>query len=364
MSRQRIVFIIHKLDIGGAERIIVNLANTLNRDWFEVHLILIKAKGEFLSQVASDVTVHDLDRDSAKQGLFPLLKTLYALKPNRIFSGIGYVNALLSLFIPIMNRLLPSSVRWVARETNVVSIINRQEKFSGVIDWLYRHTYKNFDQVICQSAYMRQDLMENYGIPEEKTVIINNPVDIERVQELAHEPLAYAFPKEKVRLLAVGALRTQKRFDGLLACMTRLDDRYHLTIVGGGVEEARLHALAQRLQLQEKVTFVGHQVNPYNFMQAADVMLLTSDYEGFPNVLLEANALGKPIIAYGCPGGTAEIIEEGLNGHLVACQDEEALVRAIERLDTDRFDAVAIQDRVQSRYNLDTIVHRYEEVLR
>lgn len=363
MEKKRIVFIIHKLDIGGAERIIVSLLNNISREKFDIHLIVFQAKGAFMADVKSDVTIHDLKSSSAKAGLFALVKKLYRLSPDRVFSGIGYVNSLLSFFIPFLNLITSKKIVWIARETNVVSIINKKEKFTAMIDWLYRNTYKNFDLIVCQSSYMRDDLLNNYHMPTEKMVIINNPVDIEKIERLSREPLSYTFNKEKINLLAVGALRTQKRFDLLLETVSQLDEQYHLTIVGGGVEEERLKALSKALNLESKVSFEGHQTNPYTYMRHADFMVLSSEYEGFPNVLLEANSLGLPIVAFACPGGTAEIIEKGLNGYLVPCQDIEALTKTIQSFSRDNFDSETIKLHTTQNYNLDYIIQKYEKVL-
>ncbi len=364
MQKSRLVFIIHALNVGGAERIIVTLLNHVDRDKYEVHLILFQAIGAFMDEIKDDVIVHNLNAPSAKKGLLSLIKKLHYLKPDTVFSGIGFVNSLLSAFIPLVNRLSNKNIHWVARETNIVSIINNKERFSSINNWLYRHTYKNYNVIVCQSNVMRQDLLEQYQIPNEKMVIINNPVDIERVQKGSLEELPRPFLKEKLNILAVGAMRTQKRFDLLLQAFALLQpNHYTLTIVGTGVEESKIKALAHKLGIVSSVYFEGFQSNPYKYMQHADMMVLSSEYEGFPNVLLEANSCGLPIIAFDCKGGTTEIIKEGFNGQLVPCKDIQKLAQKIEQFSAENFDANGIKEHIRNNYHLDIILKQYNEVL-
>ena len=364
MQKSRLVFIIHALNVGGAERIIATLLNHVDRDRYEVHLILFQAIGAFMDEIKDDVTIHNLNAPSVKRGIFALVKKLHYLKPDTVFSGIGFINSLLSAFIPTINRLSNKKIHWVARETNIVSILNNKERFSTINNWLYRHTYKNYDVIVCQSNVMRQDLLEQYQIPLEKMVIINNPVDMEKVQKGSLEQLSRPFLKEKVNILAVGAIRTQKRFDLLLQAFTLLEpNRYSLTIVGTGVEESKIKALAHKLDIASSVYFEGFQTNPYKYMQHADVMVLSSEYEGFPNVLLEANSCGLPIIAFDCKGGTTEIIKKGFNGQLVPCKNILKLAQKIEQFNAKDFDAIGIKEHIKNNYHLDIILKQYNEVL-
>jgi len=363
MKKRRIVFIIHALNIGGAERVIVSLLNHLDRQQYELHLIAFHAQGAFAKEIAKDVTVHDLGVKSATKGLIPLLYRLYELQPTIIFSGIGYLNALLSLHIPWMRWFLPHSTRWIARETSIVSLIIQKERFTPIFEWLYGHTYHHFDTIITQSAYMCQDLQTHYALPEEKMVTINNPVDMVRIHRLAQAPLAYRFDPQKINLLAVGALRRVKRFDYLIEAMCHLDERYILTVVGGGSEDASLKRLVAEYGLENRVFFEGHQPNPYPYMRGADVLLLSSEYEGFPNVILEANSCGLPVIAFGCAGGTVEIIREGINGVIVPCQSLMALVEAIRAFRAESYSEEALRAYIAQHYAMTEILPQYEAVL-
>jgi len=363
MRKRRIVFVMHALHSGGAERIVVSLANHIDRQKYEVHLILLHASGAFLQDLASDIVLHDLKINSATKGLIPLVRQLIRLEPDVIFGGIGYLNALLSVSIPWVNRRVKKPIKWVARETSIVSLIIKKERFTPVFEWLYRHSYRNFNQIICQSEYMKHDLKTNYALPDHKMVVIHNPVDTEKIDAMVLEPLAYRFDPHKINLLAVGAFRPVKQFDKLLEVLVALDNRFHLTLVGDGAERTALEAKSTALGIPDRVSFVGYQANPYAYMKQADLLLLSSEYEGFPNVVLEANYCGLPVIGFDAPGGIGEIVQEGVNGQLVALNDVVGMIEAIKRFSKADYDPKRLQKMILERYGMRRILTSYEAVI-
>ena len=363
MEKKRIVFIIHALYSGGAQRVIVNLLNNLNRNKFEIHLIVLKAEGIMLGDIASDVTIHDLNNPSISRVFFKFLKKIYSLKPHIVFSGIGHINGLLSPFIPILNRLISHDIYFVARETSIASLYIEHDNNSRLYTFLYRHFYKNFNKIICQSNYMKEDLIKAFNLPKEKMVVINNPVDIDKIKRLSMAKMSREFNSNTINMVAVGALREEKRFDLLLEAFALLGDRYTLTIVGEGEKKQELKELSRVLNIDKMVFFEGQQPNPYSYMKKADALMLTSAFEGFPNVLLEANSCGTPVIAFNAPGGIAEIVNDGLNGYLVSPNDIHKMASTILSFEKSNFNKDKIKEYVRKKYALDIIIKRYEEVL-
>ena len=167
----------------------------------------------------------------------------------------------------------------------------------------------------------------------------------------------------KINLLVAGRLNKVKGFDLLLDVLNKLDANYHLTILGQGSEEKTLKEIAVKLNIVEKLSFLGFQSNPYKYMKQADIFILSSRYEGFPNVLLEANICGTPVIAFNCPGGTAEIIKNGVNGYLVPYGNIEEMTNMIKSFDIKAFDENAIKEFIKKKYAADKIIKKYENVL-
>jgi glycosyltransferase involved in cell wall biosynthesis len=357
IKKNKILFIVPSMRGGGAERVMITLLNHLDRSRFDPILALVKKEGSLLDKLPSDLPIIDLNARNARYAIIKIIRLAWSIKPDVVFSTLGYLN----LLIALIKIFLPRNIRLIAREGSIPSVQNKREKYPKIFDWLYTNVYYRFDCIIAQSQYMRRDLIENFSIPDEKVIVINNPVDIERVTLLSGE-MGYSYPANKINLLAVGRLSREKGYDLLLQAMKLLDDQYHLTIVGIGPEESRLLKLSKKLELQERVTFIGFQDNPYAWMKNADLMVLSSRYEGFPNVVLEANACGTPVIAFDCPGGTGEIIKNGVNGLLVKCGDYVAMADAIQRFRLMTWNEMKIKENISEKYNINFIMNKYEQL--
>ena len=356
MDKKILVGIIHKLEMGGAERMMVNILNHFAQEDKEIHLIIFNNIGSLKELLDEKVIIHDLKVTSVKHGLFKSFLELYKLKPDTIFSGIGHLNIALAPFIPLSKLFLPNS-RWISRETNIASMKNKKSKYPKLFNWLYKNVYKNYDVIVAQSKDMKNDLSEHYPSASAKAVVINNPIDIERVEHLSN-----AYQVEKINLINVGVLRQAKRHYLMLEILSKLPLNYHLTLVGNGEEEKNLKLLVKELSLEDRVTFEGHKTNPYPYIKEADLFILTSEHEGFPNVLLEANALGLPIVAFACPGGITEIVQEGINGFSVNNGDVVEMLRTIEKASKYNFDKDIIVSSTRERYAQAVILEKYREV--
>jgi glycosyltransferase involved in cell wall biosynthesis len=178
---------------------------------------------------------------------------------------------------------------------------------------------------------MLNDLADHFAVPREKMVRIYNPVDFGKIRQLAEadrNPYAGVGP----HLVAVGRLSSEKGYDLLLDAMALVHEALphaQLTILGTGPLEAALRAQQGSLGLAEVVRFVGFAPNPYPYFRHADLFVLSSHYEGFPNALLEALTLGTRVVATDCPGGVREILR-GCSGYkLVNRGDPPLLADAI-----------------------------------
>ncbi len=360
VKRKKLVGLIHHLEIGGAERMMVTVLNHFSEDDFEVHLIVFNYKGALKEQLAPNIIVHDLNIASVSKGMLRCLKEIYSIKPDIVFTGIGHLNITLASFVTFMKKLL-SQTKWIARETNIVSLQNKTANYPKLFDWLYKKFYHHYDVIIAQSQDMKEDLEENY-FSSDKIVVINNPIDIERVESASKEKDSYSFKPSNINLLSVSGLREEKRHDLMLKVLSLLPQQYFLTIVGGGEKEISLKALAKDLGLEDRVSFEGQQSNPYVYMKKADLFLLTSEREGFPNVLLEANLLGLPIVAFACKGGIEEIIKEGDNGFFVEFGKIEAMAQKIEFASTYSFDREAIKESTKEAYSKTVILNKYKKI--
>ena len=363
MKKDTILFIMPELNTGGAERVMMLIMNSIDREIFDIKVVLFNSEGTLVDNILSDIEIYDLNVSSVSRGIYPLFRQIYKIKPDIVFSAMGHLNISIALFLPILKYLLPKT-QWVARQASILSLNNQNEKSPKLYEWLYKKVYKNYHKVICQSEYMQRDLLDNYLFPIEKSVVINNPVDISNIESLLSKRLKFPFESTKFNLLSIGQLRPEKRQGDLLKALSKLSSDYYLTLVGDGEMRLPLEYLANELGIESRVRFIGYQSNPYSYMREADSLVLSSEYEGFPNVVLEAGVCGLPVVSYSCAGGVAEIIDDGVNGFLVKDKNINSLVNGIEKIREHKFDSTEIKKRIREKYNKNLIVNRYQKILK
>ncbi len=327
-SRRSIMFVLPNLG-GGAARVIVTLLQHLDRERFRLHLVVIDTfYGWYLREVPSDVTVHVLGKRRASRAVFKMLATIWRVRPAIVVSTQGYINFMLLVTRPFFPRC-----KLVVREVVGERYLGDNRYRDLFYRW-YLRLVRRADRIVTQSDPVAREMRERVQARPGQVVRIHNPVDTERLaRERCQEPSPYRGPGPHV--LGVGRLTYQKGFDLLLDAFAGA--RAHaragtLTILGVGEDREALEAQAARLGIADVVHLAGFQEHPYAYFAHADVFVLSSRYEGLPNVLLEALASGCPAIAFDCPHGVNEIVRDGVNGILLPPQDVAGLTTALARL--------------------------------
>jgi glycosyltransferase involved in cell wall biosynthesis len=369
LSLKKIFFLIPSLTSGGSERVFSILANHLDHKTWDITVVVLDGSQRFYTINEDKVRVIDLQTPRVRQGFVKIFKLIRREKPDLVVSTLSHLNQ----FIALIKPFLPRETRFIARESTILSVFHQQETVPALRDFLVRWLYPSFDALICQSQRMANDFKNNYKIPNSKINIINNPVEViarqEATEGVKRSGNFESFPnvahnvvpkKAALRFVSVGRLSTEKGIDKALRILAQLENRdfeYHL--IGEGNKREQLGELAKTLGIAEQVTFQGVQKNPFAWMASADFLLLTSDFEGFPNVLLEAGAVGTPSIAFSCGGVVEEIIDEGINGFVVPDGDEAAFLAAILRGGQTVFDRDTIQDLTTEKFGVKKIVAQY-----
>jgi glycosyltransferase involved in cell wall biosynthesis len=226
---------------------------------------------------------------------------------------------------------LPRGTLLYVREANTLSAELPTYRRPRLLGAAYRALYPRADCIICPAHAMAEDLVEHFGIPRASIRHIPNPVDADEIRALSQGPSPFIGPGP--HFLGAGRLAPQKGFDLMVDAFARLAARLpeaQLWVLGEGEGRASLEEQAERLGLASRVHVVGHVPNPYVWMRHASAFVLSSRYEGLPNVVLEAIACGAPVAAFDCPGGTREILERIGGQVLVPAGDVGALAEAME----------------------------------
>jgi len=362
LNKKKVFLIIPSLHRGGAERVTSILASNLNNKLFDVTLVLLEKRGSYLNDLKDDVKILDLNIKSVKKSILPLIMLINKEKPDLVYSTLGHLN----LMLMMARFLMPKKTKFVGREASIPSILNENEKYPKIFNYLYRRLYPKFNKIICQSNFMKNDLIENFNINSGNLEVINNPLDFAKIKKKVNENNKnHLFDKNKKNIVAIGSLEHVKGYDMLMKAMSKITrDDICLYIIGTGKLENKLNDLIIELNLKERVKLLGFKENPYVYMREADFGILSSRYEGFPNTVLETLACGTPVIAFKCPGGVEEIIIESINGYFVEAGNIDQLANTIESKIDNQLLPQVIVDSVYDRYNLQYIIRKYDNLFK
>lgn len=331
LLNKRIAIYIPSLHGGGAERVMVILANGFAARGVSVDLVLASADGSYLDQVHDVVRIIDLRATRVLKSLPGLISYLRRERPSALLSAINHANVIAI----VAHRLARSAARLVVSERAQLSsaLANACTLRGRLISHFMRFTYPLADSVVAVSDGVANDLSDTIGLARERIEVIYNPVVDENLLEMSNQPVRHPFYEERAQpvFLGVGRLVPVKGFVTLIRAFAKLRElrKARLIILGEGEQRTELQALINALGLENDISLPGFMDNPFPWMRRASVFVLSSVSEGLPGALIQAMACGVPVVATNSPGGTAEILEGGRWGRLVPVGDVEALSAAM-----------------------------------
>ncbi|RYG38396.1 glycosyltransferase [bacterium] len=356
---ERVALFTQNLSGGGAERIMVQLANGLAETGLDVDLVLCQAEGPYAKLVSPKVRTVDLKSPVEILSLGPFRKYLRENQPKAVLSALNQ----------------PNSVALLARKRGgprtVISIHNTlsQEVESSrslkmrIVPVFVRALTRHADAIVAVSDGVADDFATFARIPRDRVTKIVNPVVLPELFDQAAAPLddPWFAPGAPPVVIGVGRLNAQKNFGNLLAAFARVPAPARLIVLGEGEERAALEAETARLGLQERVRWPGFVDNPFRYLSRARLLALSSDFEGLPTALIEALACGTPVVSTDCPSGPREILAGGRYGRLVPVRDPVSLGDAINSL----LATSEIKPPAESwePYVASRVVERYREIL-
>lgn len=302
----KLAIVIPNLYKGGAEKVLVSFVNNLDYNKYEPIIFCLKKEGDLIACLNPQVLIEDLNCPRVYFSIRQIRKCLRKHQPDVLIGWMGHVNAVLAFY----KFMLPSNLVLLCRESSIPSKFINYYRAPSLFRFLYRFLNR-YDGIICQSDAMKQDLVKNFGVAQPKIRVINNPVVTNRNDsKISEEIKEFIQDAEKV-LLFVGRFSAEKRISLLSDVMLVLPQTYKLILIGYGPQEKNVRDEIKVKKLANRVHLVTDCSNPSAYYERADCLLLTSAFEGFPNVVLEANAMGCPACIYQTAGGVVEIINEG-----------------------------------------------------
>lgn len=345
----RITFLINSLSGGGAEGVCVNLANGFAQRGWRVTLVVLHLENAIRKEdLCQEVKLVVLGKKHARNALVALWRFLRVHKLEKIL----VFNHQLAIGLVIIRFFSGSKFSIISRNINTITLqtkLKRSFWHKYIVGNLVRILYKFVDHVIAQSAGMKKDLIINYNFKDIDVTVINNPVsqDIENTLQNIGQNRC----EKDDYLLCVGRLEQQKAFHFALEAFSLISSEFpqlRLKFVGEGSQKKCLLGLAESLGVANRVDFEGFRKDIIPYYLHARITVLTSLYEGFPNVLVESICLGTPVVAFDCPCGPNEIVSDGITGFLVQCQNVDQLAAKLKRALTHNWDQGAMLAMIES----------------
>lgn len=328
IKKRKIIFFTSHLGGGGAEKHLVRLVNNFDYTKYQVFLVVSRGGGSYEHELREEVkfiSIFKTYKSSTLALLFSipkLKKIIREIKPDYVSSFMDRPNLILGF---ISNNILVEAKLIFNCQVSPF----QNYKNGGILGWLtlllIPKYYKFSDQIISLS----------HGVAQELKEVMNTDISVAVIPNIAllenRKRVEIIKEKKVYQLVACGRLTKQKGFEYLINAMTGIRYDVNLKIFGIGEDEKKLKNLAIKCNLNN-VEFMGFESDPNLIYQDADVFLLTSLWEGFGNVIVEAMSYGVPVISTDCPHGPSEIIENGINGILIKMKDSKQISESINNL--------------------------------
>ena len=365
---KRVCFVLPSLAGGGAERVAVQVLSALDERRWERSMYLFKREGPYLADLPASVRLSSATSRSRIGKLLELRKFIRDTRPDLVVSFLSYFTVL-------------AAAKTAAAGTRVVFVLGTpMSAFLADADYhwktpshrtlfalMARAGYNMADAIATTSQGVSDDLTRNFGVRESAIRIVHNPIDFDAMTDAVREPLdagdegAWKHPA----IVSAGRLAEAKNFPLLLEAMALVRRRLpaaRLFILGQGDQEPQLRQQIASLGLSDAVRLCGFQRNPWKYIARADVFALTSRYEGFGNVLIEAMACGVPVVVTSSPG-PLEVVRDNVDGVIVPEHTPAAVANALESVLTDdrrRVSMAAAAKEASTRFALPAIAGQYD----
>ena len=372
-EKKNILFYIGALEAGGAERVLIELLKYLNREKYDLTLVINRPEGYFFNKIPEHVNV--IVRSDKRRSYFDLYDRIFGL-PNII----NKENT--DLVIAIMSGAGRSLLRtrfFVKKDTKMIVRIgqNPTKKLAQNTSWLWsrielfeiKKFFPKADGIIATSEGIQNNLVNTDLVNKDNVHVIYNPLDLDMINQKKIEdfPLPQSFTNSYKLIVAVGRLVPQKGYDTMLRAFRKIRKQIptKLIILGGGYLESNLRIKIREFDLESDVQLAGFVENPWAYLQRADLYLSTSRYEGFHLTIVEAMACGVVPVATDCDYGPREIITDGVDGKLVPVNNTELIAEAIIDLLQHPGKRKEMADKAAKRakdFDVSIIVKEYEEL--
>ena len=362
---KEISIFVYDLNLGGTEKVMVNLANYLASNGFQVTILMVASNRYLEKELSSNIQIVSFSKQRIIESFIPLLKYIKKNKINTFIANVWPLTVLTiaaGIFIRGFNKkvLLVEHCHLGREFSAFSSMFKFLQKIS--IMFLYRKSFK----VIAVSEGVGSDLVDSKNVPAASVNVIQNPVAIEHNLNSTESTIISQWVAFRgAKLISVGNLKVQKNYPYLLRILAHLKScNFHFKqlIVGEGPERKRLEELIVALDLTEEVILAGTRDSPIEHIKKADLFILSSRFEGFGLVIVEALAAGTTVVSTDCESGPAEILKDGKLGYLAPIDDVEKFSEILMHAYQNQMPSNLLIDRSQD-YSINLVGPKYIDLI-
>jgi len=364
-KRIKLLAVTGSLEIGGGQRQLAYLLQLLDRDRFDLVLCLSQRTGALLKEIPDDVPVYGLWGEGARhlhERIWYLRRIVQEEQPDILYSNLLNAGVLCSLTHKTLRRRM-------GRPRLVLAVVNHPHSYRPLHQRLLKLLYPGADRVVACASEVANYLGQHTRVNPQNISTIYNAVDVEFIRQRAQAPLEHPWLRDgKVPVITcVARMVPQKGYPYLFRAFQRVASELNsrLLVIGDGPEREPMQQLVKDLGIAQQVDLLGTQLNSNNYVAKSDLFVLASLWEGLATVLLEAAAVGTPVISTRV-SGVEDVIDDGVNGFVVPVADPEALAQQMLTVlrddDLRKQFAQRIAQKVEAIFDVKSIVRAYEHL--
>jgi len=338
---------------GGAQRVAIDIANALSSKDKKIHLIVLGLNKGFEGELNKNIRVINFDCERVLYSIPKLVNYLKTTKPKSFFCTQPHC----TVAAWFATKLSHWKGNFIARENNSrQEVYGRKVLIKDRLVWLLLdYIYKKIDFVIAPSKGIAKEIKGNVKV-------IYNPIDVKKVIKQSKKKIEKIHLKKNKFILGAGRFTDQKRLGDLIRAFAKLKkDNLNLILLGDGELKSELLNLTKSLKIKNKVFFPGFDNNPFKYMSKCEVFVLTSAWEGMPNVLIQALLCGSKVVSTNCPHGPREILKNGIYGKLVSVGDVESIYKAIKKSIYEKKNKT-FKNKIENAFSLKTQIKKLEKL--
>lgn len=340
---KRLIFFGYTLQMGGAEKVLVDFIKILKEKGYDIDLVLLQKKGDLLQDVPKDVNIYEIRKNNFTYAFFRYIPFVRKKVINKIVNqknydvAIGFIEGRSATWVADIKKNI-KKIAWVHNDVNKFNI--------GISDKEALKSYKKVDKIVIVSEVAKDIFCDKFKFSKNDVTVLYNLIDEKTIIKKSHEKVK---KNSTFTFVNVGRMRPQKRQDRLIKIAKKLKEEgysFKIQIIGDGPEEANIKNMIREYKVEDKIELLGLQKNPYPYVKQADCFVVSSDFEGYSVAIKEALLLKQFVISTNVTGAE-EMLESPKYGILTET-NQDGLYKSMKEVLDNKIDIKKIKKNLEN----------------